>query len=434
MAEDFFSAYQNDTTASRIVPLALKAMEIKMEQEKFDMAKKNAIESLRVETEKKKRMNQLFGQTQEEVTLPEVQAPVVPSVLGGNVPQFGLPEMKVNRTVQKQPTPMELLNATADLMKPEEFLKSYTEIQGKPSFHALDPQRILVDNTGKKIAENTNVKPDTAHNVVEIPSPDGKKAQKMQYNPASGKYDIPVGLPYAVKSQVINVNSQQAAAGNNNFETTAQLLSEGKINPSDISKRGGPGMVDKIYKRAREINPDFDPRGQQAENAGYQATISMQEKQIGQMGSFVKNMSKQIDRVEDIGKELASFDARILNLPLRAARSKITGSANQAKYDMYITEIESEIGKLATGSAASIAELSISAQEKWSKIHDKNLSIKDMISLLKETKHAGEMRMDSVSEQLKETVTRRKNKFSKDETKAKKTITLKSGKIIEVED
>lgn len=49
-------------------------------------------------------------------------------------------------------------------------------------------------------------KTDTAHNVQEVPSADGKTAQKWQYNPQTQRYDIPVGKPYLVKSQVPSVN------------------------------------------------------------------------------------------------------------------------------------------------------------------------------------------------------------------------------------
>jgi len=47
--------------------------------------------------------------------------------------------------------------------------------------------------------------------------------------------------------------------------------------------------------------------------------------------------------------------------------------------------------------------LSTSAQEKWAKIHDKNLSLKDMISLLEETKNAANMRLTSVENQMNKT-------------------------------
>jgi len=79
------------------------------------------------------------------------------------------------------------------------------------------------------------------------------------------------------------------------------------------------------------------------------------------------------------------------------------GHPQQAKYDMYLAEIESEIGKLATGSALSVAELTTGAQKKWDKIHDKNLSAEDIISLIEETSHAARMRIRSVEDELEAT-------------------------------
>lgn len=153
---------------------------------------------------------------------------------------------------------------------------------------------------------------------------------------------------------------------------------------------------------------------EQGEVKGLTQSLGFQEKQLGMMRSFVDNLKYQVDRVEEIGKDIASFDTRLLNVPLRLVRGRIAGSANQAKYDMYITEIESEIGKLATGSTASIAELSQGAQERWAKIHDKNLSIADMLSLLKETANAGDMRFKSVQNAAEET-RRRLSQVGKDQ-------------------
>ena len=185
------------------------------------------------------------------------------------------------------------------------------------------------------------------------------------------------------------------------IEATSRALVNGDIDYSEITKRGNlaPAALAKAY----ELNPDFDPRMSKIDNKAFGASIVQQQKQIGAMGSFVKNMDAQIKKVGEISKELAAFDTRLLNMPLRTVRGRIAGSAEQAKYDMYLTEIESEIGKLATGSSASVAELSVGAQEKWARIHDKNLSLKDMMSLLEETGAAGRMRMKSVEDQLAET-------------------------------
>jgi hypothetical protein len=216
----------------------------------------------------------------------------------------------------------------------------------------------------------------------------GEKTYVGDWRPIKGRESTTINMQAPAKEDV---------------EVMAQLLAEGKINTTDISKRGGNQQLAAILRRAKEINPGLDPRANMADTSGYVSAITSQQKQLGAMGSFVKNMEYQVNKVEELAKELKTFDTRLLNVPLRALRGKIAGSPLQAKYDMYVTEIENEIGKLATGSAASVAELTQGAQEKWAKIHDKNLSIPDMVSLLKETASAGKLRMKSVSEQLKET-------------------------------
>jgi len=143
--------------------------------------------------------------------------------------------------------------------------------------------------------------------------------------------------------------------------------------------------------------------GSQTDTKAIQGSLNFLERQLGAMGSFVANMESQVSKVKELSKDLKTFDTRFLNIPVRALRSRLVGSPLQSKYDMYLSEIESEIGKLATGSAASISELSVGAQERWAKIHDKNLSLDDMLSLLEETVHAARMREDSVQKQLDKT-------------------------------
>lgn len=143
--------------------------------------------------------------------------------------------------------------------------------------------------------------------------------------------------------------------------------------------------------------------GTQSDTKAIQGSLNFLEKQIGSMGSFVNNLEQQVDKVSELSKDLKTFDTRLLNTPLRSIRGSIIGSPLQAKYDMYLTEIENEIGKLASGSSASIAELSVGAQEKWERIHDKKLSVNDMMELLEETKKAARMRQRSVEDQLNKT-------------------------------
>jgi len=131
--------------------------------------------------------------------------------------------------------------------------------------------------------------------------------------------------------------------------------------------------------------------------------INFLEKQTASMGSFVQNLDEQITRVSEIAEDLYSSDVRLLNVPIRLFRSKIAGSPNQARYDLYITEIEREIAKLSQGATQSIAAMSVEEVKKWEKIHDKNLSIPDMLEVLKETRTAANMRQKSVLDQLNRT-------------------------------
>jgi hypothetical protein len=117
------------------------------------------------------------------------------------------------------------------------------------------------------------------------------------------------------------------------------------------------------------------------------------------MTGFVKNLDKQVDRVGEVADDLVSrVGTRILNVPYRKWKTEFAGSGEEKVLEAYLTEISNEIGKLSTGSTASVAELSQSAQEKWAKIHDPNLSISDLKTILEETKHMGRLRLDSSTE------------------------------------
>jgi hypothetical protein len=277
--------------------------------------------------------------------------------------------------------------------------KAILKMAGYDMF-APKPGPLVTDATGVRIADAPGVKVKPEGETWGEPEEMNIGGKRALVQKSSTGQIRPV---IEDKSTTTTVNMQ--APTQEETEVIAQLLADGKITMNDISKRGGVKQQAAILKRASELNPAIDPRADQAATSAFASSLTMQQRQLGMMGSFVKNMDYQVGRVKELGEELKTFDSRIMNVPLRAVRGKIAGSPLQAKYDMYITEIENEIGKLATGSAASISELSVGAQEKWAKIHDKNLSVKDMVSLLEETSKAGKMRMQSVESQLAETKT-----------------------------
>jgi hypothetical protein len=133
------------------------------------------------------------------------------------------------------------------------------------------------------------------------------------------------------------------------------------------------------------------------------SSFTFQQKSYNQLDAYVKNLDKQIDRFGKISEDLGRFDTKLLNIPLVALKTQVAGSAIEAKALAYITEISTETAKIAGGAQASIREPSVELQERWNKIHDRTLSIKDLLDVMQETKELGNIRLGSVKEELEST-------------------------------
>jgi len=205
------------------------------------------------------------------------------------------------------------------------------------------------------------------------------------------------------KEILLTDEEARVAGAKYNLDGKMPSLGRGKVAAKNRIKILKSGLNQQLGLSPDQIKSNKSPMqnaleivAMQSDTKAIQGAQKFLEKQLGSMDSFVTNLNSQVDKVKALSKDLETFDTRIMNVPLRLVRGKILGSPLQAKYDMYLAEIEGEIGKLATGSTASIAELSATAQERWAKIHDKNLSVTDMLSLLEETKNAANLRYDSV--------------------------------------
>jgi len=134
------------------------------------------------------------------------------------------------------------------------------------------------------------------------------------------------------------------------------------------------------------------------------ASYTQQTKNQGMMGSYIKNINKQVDRVKEIMDEIAQMETttgvRILNVPFRSWAQKFKGSPLYTKLNMYSTEISNEVTRLSSGNAQSIAQLPEGAREHWEKIHDQNLPLPDLKQIYDESAHAANLRYESVQEQL----------------------------------
>jgi hypothetical protein len=158
----------------------------------------------------------------------------------------------------------------------------------------------------------------------------------------------------------------------------------------------------KVSERARERGDSAAAQiARAAETKALQTSLNAQEKSRGMMGGFVRNLNKQIDRVDQIAGDIKGrVGVRALDMPIRELKTRFIGSGQEQVLNAYLMEISNEIGKLSTGSQASIAELSVEAQKRWSKVHDPSLSINELKKILNETRDMGSMRLDSVDDEL----------------------------------
>jgi hypothetical protein len=132
-----------------------------------------------------------------------------------------------------------------------------------------------------------------------------------------------------------------------------------------------------------------------------QSSLTFQEKQRGAAESFANNLNGQIDKVNSMMNDVIKrVGTRAVDMPLVALKKGFIGSGQERVLESYLMEISREIGKLSTGSQASVAELSVDAQEKWDKIHDPNLSMKELKKILEATRDQATIRVKSIDDEI----------------------------------
>ena len=209
-------------------------------------------------------------------------------------------------------------------------------------------------------------------------------------------------------------------------EGTARAILDGRLLMEDVKNTFGVAVQERVRKEVLKENPKFDFIAPRTAYKALASSLRNQEKQRGMMGSFVGNLNKQLKRVDEIGSELTRVDPRIINIPIRAWKTKIAGSGHEKAFEAYLLEISNEIAKLSTGSQASIRELSTDAQDRWAKIHDPNLSLPDLKIILAETKQMANMRLDSTDDEIRFTKSKLRNIMGETPSQGTQTTTQKT--------
>ena len=198
-----------------------------------------------------------------------------------------------------------------------------------------------------------------------------------------------------------------AKLGTIDIPGTAQAILDGRETIDNVRNTFGVPIQETIRKAVIAQDPAFNFNQPRATASTVKSSLGLQEKQRGMMGSFVANLDKQVSRVDNIMTDVVKrVGFRAIDLPLRELKTRVKGSGQEKVVEAYLTEISNEIGKLSTGSSASVRELSTEAQDRWAKIHDPNLSIKELKIILDETKAMGKMRLESTDQEIKRTTDR----------------------------
>lgn len=146
-----------------------------------------------------------------------------------------------------------------------------------------------------------------------------------------------------------------------------------------------------------------------AEFGAGKKAMDAQEKGYTFAEGFIRNLDKQANRIQqllgqDEVKQLDSalwrFGIRFVDVPLNQIKWYLKGDVNEAKLNMYVTEVSTEIAKIASGSQQSIREVSPAMAQRWNDIHDRNLSIKEISEIIKESQQSAHMRLNSLDEAL----------------------------------
>lgn len=188
-------------------------------------------------------------------------------------------------------------------------------------------------------------------------------------------------------------------------EGTARAIVTGRETIENVKNTFGLPVQEAVRKKVLALDPNFNFLQPRVTLVGVRSSIQQQQKNRGMMGSFVGNIGKQVQRISEIYSDIVSrVGIRALDLPKREMMRSIVGSGNENVIQAYMKEISAEIAKLSQGSAASIAQLPESNRQEWERIHDPNLSLRELLKILNETNEMANMRLQSVDEEIEETL------------------------------
>lgn len=219
------------------------------------------------------------------------------------------------------------------------------------------------------------------------------------------------------KGEASTAGKIEGLKGVMDIEGTAKAVLEGRETIENVKNTFGVPIQETVRQKVLEQEPDFNFVQPRAIVKSLNSSLMQQQKNRGMMGSFVKNINDQVDRLSQIGNDIIGrVGVRALDLPIRELKTRFVGSGNERVFEAYMKEISAEIAKLSQGSAASIAQLPEENRKEWERIHDPNLSMRELITILNGTKEMANIRLQSVQSEIDYTVDKLSDVRSRKET------------------
>jgi hypothetical protein len=193
MAEDFFSAYLKGETANTIVPLAMQAMKLKMEQEAFELNKQKAFEEREKNNELVSRLANLPASLNEGILksyVPQGQdKPVLDDASGSSDPvamkQIAMGSIPQGLESQwRKPVAMDVVNTQLQV-DPDRGIKNFVDLSKAQENN--DFKVILQDMRAQAALDKAQRDFETKIAIAEMKGVDAKEIAKMKIN---GQRDV----------------------------------------------------------------------------------------------------------------------------------------------------------------------------------------------------------------------------------------------------
>ncbi len=297
-------------------------------------------------------------------------------------------------------------------LKPEVFNMKRAEVRKAFYNEYRNEELQLVDKyiTERQAADKLAATPPSDDKRIEnaLTTKLGRKPTDREFIDEKQRLQIQVAGAKAGASEQAKLDTQKGMVTDADVANYAKYVATSGEFPPEFNRLFRlPQVQLETMKRVTALlnEQGFDGADRAVQAAAYKAgkvSLNFQEKQLGSARSFALNIEGQTKRVEEIMSDVISrVGVRAIDLPVRELKTRFAGSGQERVLESYLMEISREIGKLSTGSQASIAELSVEAQKKWDKIHDPNLSLKELKEILNATREQAGIRIKSMDDALK---------------------------------